>query len=106
MANPVSNRSSRAVLFQFVTKLLAALPTALPNAMFVVNGESMTTAQVTTLLQSVLTGMAAAEQLNEQYHASVASQRVVEKEGRAAITAIEKAAAATLGTSSVLYAAL
>jgi hypothetical protein len=78
----------------------------LPNATVLVQGELMTAPQVLTVLEATLTNMSTTDGLSSEYHASVKAEDASVEQTREAVAALEKVAAATLGTGSAAYTSL
>jgi hypothetical protein len=87
-------------------KLLAALPTALPDATVVVGGKRKTTATLAAEYQEHLDVEAELVALRTQLHATLTRARALRKASNANTLAVRTYAVAVLGETSVEFAAL
>ena len=101
-----SSKSRISLVVQSEQKRAANLPTALPNAVFLVNGQSVTNAEMVASYEHHIASEAQLVALREQLRAAVVAIRVERQAMVANDAAVKLVAAATLGASSAAYASL
>jgi hypothetical protein len=101
-----NTKTTMASLVATDTALVDKLPTVLPNASIVVDGETLNCKQICGVLQSELDVINKVLSLGAQYHAAVAEMKGLRPQGRKVRSTLKAMVTSTLGDTSAPFIAL
>jgi hypothetical protein len=98
--------SSRAAFLAAIVTLIAAVPTALPNVTIIVNGVTMTMAEIVALLKACLAAMTSVDNLRDQLREGLVADQSLREQVVAMSQELYPYSGSVLGRSSKLFASL